>query len=249
MKLASIEKCLRLFDLLSQNPQGLRVTDISNKLNQPISSVHHILNTLLPENYVAQEPNTKKYTLGYRFLEIGRTILDNFDIRHIAREQLHELHIRCGQTVHLAVLRNKKVIYIEKVGSPAGLILATYVGFTTDPHAAAGGKVLMSELSESEIKTIYPDGRLKQFGKKTITTISGLMVELKKIRERGYAVDDEEYYEGVRCVAAPIKAGGEVVAAISITGSVFAMPHERIENEFKDLVMETADQISSRLYR
>lgn len=247
MKLGSIEKCLRVFDLLCQNPQGLRLSDISRALDLPTSSVHHILRTLLPHDYISQDSATKKYALGYRFLEIGRSILNNFDIRHIARDHIRELQVRCGLTVHVAVLRNNKVIYVDKVGSPVGLSLATYVGFATEPHAAGGGKVLLAGLTESDIKKIYPDGQLKQYGKNTITSLPALMAELEKVREQGYALDDGEYYEGVRCVAAPIRAGGNVVAALSITGSVFAMTMERIESEFKEMVIEAAERISSGL--
>ncbi|MGA2401819.1 MAG: IclR family transcriptional regulator [Syntrophobacteraceae bacterium] len=247
MKLASIEKCLSIIDLLSNSPHGLRLSEIGNALNLPSSSVHHILSTLLPHDFVNQDPATRKYALGYRFLEMSRRILDHFDIRHLARYDLRQLQDLCGQTVHLAVLQHNKVIYIDKVSSSVGLSLATYVGFATDPHAAAGGKVLLSELPESELKRIFPTGRLKQYGKKTITGIPDLLQELGKIRRQGYALDDEEYYEGVRCIAAPIRAGGKIVAALSITGSIFAMTDERIGGEYKDMVVQTASNISARL--
>lgn len=88
---------------------------------------------------------------------------------------------------------------------------------------------------------------LKVYGKKTIPSLSKLFIELKKIKDQGYAIDDEEYYEGVRCVAAPIRAGGQIVAAISITGSIFTMSPERIHNELKDLVTKTAEKLSSEM--
>lgn len=247
MKLVSIEKCLSIIDLLSNSPDGLRLSEISNALSLPSSSVHHILSTLLPYNFVNQDPTSKKYALGYRFLEIGRRILDHFDVRNVARDHLQRLHDLCGQTIHLAVLRNKKVIYIDKVSAPVGLSLSTYVGFATDPHAAAGGKVLLSELPENEIKKIFPDGTLKKYGRNTITSISDLLEELGKIRRQGYALDDEEYYQGVRCIAAPIRAGGKVVAALSITGSIFAMSHERIWGEYKGMVVQIANDISAQM--
>jgi len=74
-----------------------------------------------------------------------------------------------------------------------------------------------------------------------------LLRELEKIRKQGYAIDDEECYEGVRCVAAPVRAGGKIVAAISITGSIFTMTMERIDNELKGLVMEKAEKASSEM--
>jgi DNA-binding IclR family transcriptional regulator len=94
---------------------------------------------------------------------------------------------------------------------------------------------------------IYKGTSLKKYGKNTITRLDRLLNELKKIRKEGYAIDDEEYYEGVRCVAAPIRAGGQVVASVSITGSIFTMTMERINNKLKKLVMKTAEMISSEM--
>ncbi len=221
--------------------------ELSAMLDFPKSTIHHILSTLLPYDYVARDPETRKYSLGFKFLEIGRVILDNIDIRRIARRYLRELHDECKEAVHLAILRNGKVIYIDKIDTRGGLSLATYIGFTTDPHAAAGGKVLLSELSSKEIVSIYKDGLLKVYGKNTITHLDRLSDELKKVRKQGYAIDDEEYYKGVRCVAAPIRAGGEVVAALSITGSIFTMTMERINGELRQLVMRKAEEISSEM--
>jgi DNA-binding IclR family transcriptional regulator len=247
MKLTSLDKSLQVIDLLSKNPGGLSLLELSVLLEFPKSTIHHILDTLIPHDYIAKDPETRKYSLGFKFLEIGRRILDNMDIRRIARKYLRELHDECKEAVHLAILRNGKVIYIDKIDTPGGLSLATYIGFTTDPHAAAGGKVLLSELPPKEIVNIYQGKPLEVFGKNTITDLNQLLVELKKVRNRGYAIDDEEYYEGVRCIAAPIRAGGEIVAALSATGSIFTMPMERIHGELKELVMRKAEEISSHM--
>ena len=212
------------------------------------STVHHMLNTLLPRNYISQCPETKKYSLGFRFLEISRRILDNMDIRNIARKYLEELHKESREAVHLAVLKDKKALYIDKINNPSGLSLSTYIGFGTDPHATAGGKVLLAGLSTKEVRGIYENRPPKAFGKSTITNIEKLLEALDKIRKQGYAIDDEEYSEGVRCVAAPIRAGGQIEASLSITGSIFTITIDRIEQELKDLVMAKARKISSEMH-
>jgi DNA-binding IclR family transcriptional regulator len=88
---------------------------------------------------------------------------------------------------------------------------------------------------------------MKPYGKNTITSIDDLFKELEKIRKQGYAIDNEEYYEGVRCVAAPIRAGGKIVAALSITGSIFTMTMERINNELKTMLLKTTERISNEM--
>ena len=254
MKLTTLDKSLQIIELLSKSPQGLRLTEMSNLTGFPKSSIHHILSTFLPYEYVAQNAETKKYSLGFKFLTLNKVILDSIDVRKIANKYLFELHDECRErhgeckeAIHLAILRNGKVIYIDKIDAPEGLSLVSYIGFRTDPHAAAGGKVLLSELSPKDILTIYKGRALKQYTKNTIINIDELFKELEKIKKQGYAIDNEEYYEGVRCLGAPIRAEGKIVAALSITGSIFTMTMEKINNELKTILLEKAERISKEM--
>ena len=139
MKLATLDKGLQVIELLSKNPQGLGLMEMSNIIGFPKSTIHHILSTLLPYDYVAQNAETKKYSLGFKFLSLGRVILESIDVRKIANKYLLELHDECRErygecreAIHLAILRNGKVIYIDKIDSQLGLSLATYIGFRTE---------------------------------------------------------------------------------------------------------------------
>lgn len=248
MKIQSIEKTIRIIELLSNSPSGLSLTEMSDALKYPPSTVHHIISTLMHHGYMNQASDTKKYSLGYAFLNISHRILENMDLRKVARKYLQELHQKSNETVHLAILREGRVIYIDKIQRPGSLSLATYVGFSTHPHAAAGGKVLLSQLSRDEVYEVYGSNRFPAYTKNTITDLERLMKELAHIRESGYAIDDEEYYEGIRCVAAPVRNGrGEIVAALSITGSIFTMTKEKVEKELIDLVVTIGERISSEL--
>jgi DNA-binding IclR family transcriptional regulator len=247
MKLSSLSKSFQVIDLLTENPQGLSLSELTEMLGFPNSTIHHILSTFREQDYVSQDPETKKYFAGFKFLTISSSILDNLDVRKSAYNDLRKLYQNCNETVHLSVLRNGKVTYIDKIQKPGGLSLATYIGFSTDPHAAAGGKILLSELSESEIKEMYKDRAMKMYAKNTITNMARLLEELGNTRKLGYAIDNEEYYEGVRCVAAPVRAGGRIISAVSVTGSIFTMTMERINQDLISMVMDTAERISSRL--
>jgi IclR family KDG regulon transcriptional repressor len=248
MGLGTIEKAAKLVDLLSTHPRGLSLADISRKLGFAKSSVHHMLQTLLASGYIAKDPDTKKYSLGFKFLQISSRILEGFDIREIAKRHLLKLHEKCHEAVQLYVLRNGKLVCIDKIGMPAGgLSISSFVGWTTEPHPAAAGKMLLSELSIKEILEIYPGGTLKGYGKNTITDWNELLRELEMVRKQGYAIDDEEYYEGIRCVAAPVRAGGKLVASVSVTGSIFSMGMKRMRRDFIGPVVKTGESISGEL--
>jgi DNA-binding IclR family transcriptional regulator len=175
-------------------------------------------------------------------------MLQGFDVREVARKHLVQLNEKSGEIVQLYILRKGKLICIDKVGIPTGgLSISSFIGWTTLPHPSAAGKVLLSELSTKEIHGIYPDGTLRPFGKNTITDFEQLFKELEVVRKQGYAIDDEEYYEGVRCVGAPIRAGNKIVAAVSITGSIFSITMKKISQELIPLVTMTGDKISEEM--
>ena len=247
MKLSSLDKSLKLLDALAGAPGGMGVSELAAATGNSPSSTHHMLSTFALHDFVIKDPQTRKYSLGYRFLTLSRSILDNMDVRRIARPHLQRLFNAVGETAHLAVLRQGRVLYIDKIEKRGGLSLATYIGFTTAPHSAAGGKVLISEMTPDEIREIYPAEPLTSSGINTLSTLEELFVDLATTRRQGYALDDEEYYEGVRCVAAPIRAGGRIIASISLTGSIFTMTLERIETELKGLLMEAARNISAEM--
>ena len=147
MRINSIGKSLKIIDLLSRHPEGQSLNDIAGELGLPKSTAHNIIQSFIPEEYIFQDPETKKYALGYKFLEISKTILENIDVRKIAHQYLRRLQEGCRGTVNLTVLRCGNVVYIDKIDTPGSLLLSTHIGFTVDPHATACGKALLSEFT------------------------------------------------------------------------------------------------------
>ncbi len=248
MKLRTIERGILLIDTLSEYPKGLALAEISRKMGIPKSTAHHMLSTFLEYDFVAQDEDTKKYSLGSRFFEISSRMLQNFDVREIAKKYLVQLNEQSGEVAQLYILRKGKLICVDKVGSPmGGLSIASFIGWTTEPHPSAAGKALLSELSTKEVLDVYPDRSLRSYGKNTITDFNELFKELEVVRKQGFAIDDEEYYEGVRCVGAPVRAGDRIVASVSITGSIFSMTMKKISQSLIPLVTATAKSISDEM--
>jgi DNA-binding IclR family transcriptional regulator len=249
MKLSSLDKSIKVIEILSENPRGLSLSELAEKLAFSASTVHHILSTFLPYDYVAQDQETKRYSLGLGLIKISKSVLENNDIRIVAGSFLLALSERCDETVHLYVLRNGMLTVLDMVRKKIGVSLSSYVGWTTDPHPAAAGKLLLSGLSNEQVIEIYKNRPLKRYSKNTITNMAQLLEELENVRRLGYAIDNEEFYEGIRCIAAPIRSGGtgKMLAALSITGSIFTLTMDRINREIIELVKDSAEKISSRI--
>jgi DNA-binding IclR family transcriptional regulator len=248
-KLSSLQKALHLLDVLGEAENGgMSVSALGRLTGYPGSSVHHMLSTLKGGGYVTQNPETRKYALGFKFLTLSRRVLDNIVLRRIAADTLCDLNARTGEAVFLSILRGDRVLFIDKIQENDGKVpLATDVGFTSEPHASSSGKVLLAALAPEQIRRIYPEEALPVFGPKTISSRTELLRHLEQVRIRGYAIDDEEYYLGIRCLAAPVLAGGTTVACVSITGSVFTMTLENIHTVLLPLVRQAAGRISDLL--
>lgn len=246
MQISSLAKAMRLVDILNEHPKGLSVSELGSLAGYPNSTVHHMLSTLKESGFLAQNPESKKYSLSFKFLTISRRILDNLDIRKIAHESLQRLNAATGEAVFLSMLRNDRVVFLEKIQTNENkIMLATDVGYTSEPHASASGKVMLSALSREEVLAIYPEERLNIFTPRTITTRQELLAHLDTVREQGYAIDDEEYYRGIRCVAAPIRVSGKTMASVSITGSVFSMTFDAITHDLLPKLRHTSEYVSS----
>lgn len=152
-----------------------------------------------------------------------------------------------GEIVHLSILDKSDIVYLEKKGGGQTLTVATKVGGRNPAHASAMGKVLLSGLSPEEFGQILPVASLTRLTPRTISEKGELIKELERVRDHGFAVDDEESFPGIRCVAAPIRAeDGRTVAAISVTVPKQRMGRQRVE-EIRERVIETARLISARM--
>jgi DNA-binding IclR family transcriptional regulator len=195
--------------------------------------------------------DSKQYHLGFKLVELGNALLNQLDLRTVARPHLINLAQTTNETVHLVILDQEKVLYLDKVESeenPSGLRMASKVGMRISAHSCAVGKVLLSALSEKELKKFSKVKDLPKRTKKTITDADQFMAHLELVRSQGFAIDDEENEPGIRCVAAPIRNElGHVIAAISISGPTIRVTWKKIQDTFKDQVMDTALVISRKL--
>ena len=240
MILSSLDKHLNILDILAEHPKGLTLSAISALTNQPVSSLHHALSTFKLHGYVFQNPETKKYVLGLKFLSISRAILANIDIRKIAHAELEKLQEVTQEMVLLSVLRQGQVVYLDKINTVNKLCQDIEIGNTAEAFTCTSGKSLLSALSDKELEELYPYEILsykknnKELDKidpimeNMVNSRSKLFEEIKEIRRLGYFFGEELYYYGVRAVSTPIISDGKLIACICVTGSSFTMTTEKI---------------------
>lgn len=218
----SIDRALQVLELFSLEKPEWGVTEISKALNIYKSNVHNILSTFAEKGFVKKDSKTDKYKLGIKFFELGSVVIKNMDLRRIAHSYIEKLSKEFNETVHLGILDKGRVVSIEREESYKGLCSHIEIGRRAPLHCTAVGKAIMSYLSEEEINLIIKEKGLEKFTENTITNKEELKKEFLKIRKQGYAVDNMEHEEGVRCVASSIRDySGEVIASMSVSGPAF----------------------------
>ena len=245
-RVPAVLRGLQILELLAGEKKRWTTTEISRKLKIPKSTASYLLHTLLERGYLVREADGV-YRLGMKLLALGGQALRGIEVRELALPILRRLTVETQTTAHLAVLEGAEAVYIERVPSPGFIQMDTWVGRRMPLHSTSVGKALAAFLPEEEAESLFQTTGLPRFTPRTIVALPRLKQELKRIRESGVAIDNEENTPGVRCVAAPIfGSNAQAVAALSLTGPVQQVTEERV-GKIVEKVKETARQLSRAL--
>jgi DNA-binding IclR family transcriptional regulator len=245
----AVDRALAILEMASQRRDGQTNSEISRKLGIPKSSASYILRTLERRGYLRRDAESGKYRLGLKVLSLGRDALAAFDIGAVALPVLRTLVERTQLTAHLAVLDHGEAVYIEKVDAPGFIKMDTWVGRRMHVHSTSVGKALVAHLPKEAVEEILRRHGLKKRTPKTITGPARFLAELERVREQGYAVDDEENSLDARCLAAPVfDREGNVAAAVGLSGTTTQTDHASLPR-IAELVKEAARRISRHLAR
>lgn len=244
----SIDRTIQILEELALHRDGCGVTNLANFIGLHKSTVHRLLNTLMSRGYVSKNSENDKYSLGMRILYLSSAILDRMDIRTVAKPFLERLCHDTDEVVHLSTLDGREAVYIDKVESPNKSIrMYSQIGKRVPLHCTGVGKILLAWLSDKEIEYLLGLNAMEAYTKNTITNIEGMKKHLAEIRNKGYAFDEIEHEEDIRCVAAPIfDMSGKVVASVSISGPVMHVTLDRMP-KLTEEVLNTAKGISYQL--
>lgn len=242
----ALARAFEILDMLSMSSIGMTKMEIARKLNIPYSTAFNLLSTLEQYNYVRKDEESGKYYLGLKLLSLGGTQMKDINLRDASSPYLEKLVRQTGITGHLAILDRGEAIYIDRK-EPQGFIkINSWIGKRNYIHTSAVGKALAAYLPDKELQSCWGKGLPKRTAK-TIGSFKQLKEEMVRVRERGYAIDDEEDEVGGRCIAAPIFDGtGSAIAAIGLSGIVSQLSEERLP-EIAEMICNCAAQISARL--
>ncbi|WHY00778.1 IclR family transcriptional regulator [Neobacillus sp. DY30] len=243
----SVERALKILDLFDEHKSELKITEISEMMGLHKSTVHSLLKTLQVHSYIDQNPEDGKYRLGLKLAERGNLVINNMDIRKTARKYLLDLSTKTGQTVHLGILDGREGVYIDKVEGEQSIIRYSRIGRRLPLHSTAIGKVLLAYQPLNETEILLKD---YEFQYQTTSTIMNEVIfrkELEKVKQQGFAIDDQENEQGVRCAAVPIFNGkGQVLAAISISTLISRVDDEEM-NQFVQLLKTSCIELSEQM--
>src|SRR6267143_4120081 len=242
-----LDRALAALAALAESSSDCSLAELCPALGLHKSTAHRLMMVLEQHRLVVKNPDTGRYKLGLRLYELGSRAIDGLDLRGRARPYLDRLQERFGETVFFCILDEGQVFYMEKVESQRSVRTACTVGSRAPAYCTAVGKAMLAELSEAEVNKIVRRWGLKPVTPNTIRTASALKVELKAVRSRGYAIDDEEKEEGLRCIGAAVRShSGKLAAAVSVSGPAFRMTKERVP-EIGRALMQAAGKLSAEL--
>src|SRR5487761_1567264 len=241
-----LDRAFQILDFLSDSQQGCQLADLSRSLKVPKSTVHRILMVLERHRYVRREPGDGKFRLGSKTIELESSAIAGMDVTQACRPFLQQL---VAETAHLGILCERRVISLANEKSWHALTPST-IGRNVPAYCTSLGKALLAFLSEEELNDYLLAQKLESRTANTIIRAEKLKTELRKVHQRGYAIDNEEFEEGLKCIAAPVRnRGGQVAAAIGIAGPVSRLGRPRMEVVTKSVVKAAAGLSEALGYR
>jgi IclR family transcriptional regulator, KDG regulon repressor len=243
----AVDRAVQILKLFHSADERLGVSELSRRLELNKSTLHGILNTLAHYDMLERDEQTKTYRLGQGLFALGSRVQSRMDLRAIAHPDLVELARQVQETVLLGVFRDEHVIILDREEAPHDLKISAQIGQRMPFCAGVFGFVFGAAMPDVQLAKLVGEHGLRAFTKNSITRLPAYRKALARVRARAYAVESEEFLEGVSAVAAPIvNAKGQVAAALCIVGLSARLPEARRE-KLGVRVHRVAEDISRRL--
>ena len=245
-RLSSVANAIRLIKAFSDEDYEIGISDLGKRLKLPKSTVHRLASTLVDGGMLEQSDDNGRYRLGLVVFELGSLVRRKMDFYSEAKPFLMSLRDKTEESVHLAILVNSSIMYINSLETKKAIRMRLEVGVRKPAHSTAAGKAILAFQPADVLARVLADG-LNEHTANTIVDPDEFKHELAQIRTRGFAMADEENEVGVRSIAAPVRDhSGNVIAAISIAGPVQRLT-KKVMATFAPDVVSAAEAVSARL--
>jgi IclR family acetate operon transcriptional repressor len=226
----SIMRALAILNRLAECDDGLTLTELAKSIALPPSSAHRILTTLQRQRFVRFEPATMSWLVGVQAFVVGNAFARSRDLVALAVPHMRRLMTRTGETVNFFMLDGEEVICMAQIQSQQMVRAISRPGSGVEMHRSAAGKAILAHMEAEDVAGIVERNGLPRYTEHTITAPEALLLELAKVRQRGFAIDNEEFSLGLRCIAAPIfDETGAVHAAVSLAGPASRITENRVD--------------------
>lgn len=240
---SSLGNTLRLLNLFNMDESEFTLSELAEKLGVGLSTIHRLTTTLMHEGFLARDLVTKKFRLGSSILAVEKTILSYYDICQVSPPVLEKLVQDTGEAAHLSILKDHKVVYLQKFDSPNYTHLLSHEGKANPIHATNTGQVILAYRCQSEIEEVIARG-LSPYTSHTITNSQQFRDLLTRLRKQGYSYSKDELHLGFSSIAAPVKSpSGKVNYAVSIAGPSSRITTYRVQ-ELSKAVKEAANELA-----
>ena len=243
----SLDRGLLILETVGKSRTPLSLGQLTAVLQIDRSSVFRLANTLRRRGFLAHPSSGKEYILGPSVWRLSRKYDWSRMLATVAHEHLRSLARTTNETAHLAVREGRKALFVDHVATSHVIAISGQTGELIPLYCTSHGKALLADLDEAALKALLGAAPLERLTKQTKVSLAELARECVQIHSRGYAIDNSEFMDGVRCLAAPIRdQDGSVIASIGISAPVARFPRER-DKEYAVLVTESARQIGELL--
>lgn len=241
----SVERALDLLEKLVEFTEPVSITELSKQLGLHKSTVHRLLSTLRQRGYVTQDVKTNNYQIGLKLFEIGSAVLNKMDLRAKVRPHLERLRQVTNETIHLGILDDYQVVYIDKVESSEVIRMYSRIGKRVPAYCTSLGKILLAYSAKELIANLLMEKPLLRRTEFTITDPELLTEHLAQVKKQGYSIDNQEQELDIRCIAGPIfNYDGQILAAFSISGPTTRMTEDRVA-KLSQLILKCSKEISA----
>lgn len=225
----------------------LSLTDLALSVGMPPSTAHRMLSTLEKHGFVELDAASQNWAIGVEAFRVGNAYLSRTNLVESARASMRLLAEQTGETANLAIADQGDVVFISQIESHNPIRAFFRPGTRGFMHASGIGKALLANFTRADVEKILHKKGCPEFTAKTITTPAALFTDLDKIKQQGWALDDEERYSGMRCIAAPIyNSFSEAIAGVSVSGPTVRFPDETV-TEIAPKVKSAAQEITASI--